>query len=367
MKNKEHAFLSASSAHRWLVCTASPTMCKNIPKSTSDFAEEGTTAHELAESILKDNAHGAYLARMSPFYDTDMETYVGQYVEYVKALTETYTLNTPLVFVEQKVSFSAFVPDGFGTVDYAVYDIDNDMVHIVDFKYGRGVEVSAVDNPQMKLYALGLLIYLFPKYRTINPDTKIKMTIFQPRINNISHSEMSLKDLTDWGNSIASVAKKAFRGEDVETIPGEHCKFCQAKNVCTTYAKYMLAPAMEVFGKQLDVLTDSQLAFILDRTSSYVTYCKDLTAELIERIKLHGDVKGYSLKESKGKRILTDEGRTLLEQQGVQVYKQTNCSLTEIEKKYGKSIITDDMIDYGKPSYRLVRTKEMLKEVFNLG
>lgn len=364
MPEKEHAFLSASSAHRWLVCTASPTMCSELPDEQSSFAEEGATAHDLAEAILENNPDLAWETRMSPYYNLDMEKYVRQYTDYANGLIKSCV--KPITMVEKKVGFSAFVPGGFGTVDFAVYDSKDNELHIVDFKYGLGVKVDSKENPQMKLYALGICTYLYQKGFDNIVNAKITLTIFQPRIKNVSSWETSSTHLIDWGLSIQSTAKEAYFGVGTKAIPGEHCRFCRAVPICASCAKFELSRISDISGKPLDKLTDRQLEFVLDTIGSYVTYSKKLKDELIERIKHGGDTLGYTLQEKKGKRVLTQAGREALKSQGIKVTKITDCSLTEIEKQYGKDVVTDDMIEYGKPSYHLVKKLDVAKEVFGI-
>ena len=233
-----HALLSASSSHRWLACPPSARLCENYEDTGSEYAQQGTDAHSLCEHKLKlllgmETADPT--AELS-FYDEEMEDCACGYAEYVLSLVEEAkkTCKDPVVLIEQKLDFSRFVKDGFGTGDCVI--IADGTLYIIDYKHGKGVEVSAVENPQMMLYALGAL-ELFDGIYDI--DT-VRMAIYQPRRENVSVYVMAKDDLLQWAyNDLMTKAKLAYDGEG-EFNAGEHCRFCKAKAVCRKRAEYNL-------------------------------------------------------------------------------------------------------------------------------
>lgn len=195
---KVHATLSASSAHRWLSAPPLPQLEKFFPKDAGFMAAEGTTAHALGEYKLR-KALGQKVKRpASDFDNDDMEAYTDDYCSYVMEEFQKVKLAHPdaTVLIEQRLDFSKYVPEGFGTGDCII--IADGLMHIIDFKYGKGVRVNAENNPQMKLYALGALNNYSMLYE--QPDI-IEMTIFQPRIENISTWSIETATLLDWANT----------------------------------------------------------------------------------------------------------------------------------------------------------------------
>ncbi len=230
-----HAMLSASSAARWIACPPSAKLNAQIEDTGSDFAREGTCAHELCEykirKMLDEDVKNP--TENLDFYDSEMEECSENYAQYIaEILAEVKKKCTdPITLVEQRLDFSKYVPDGFGTGDCVI--VADDVLHVVDFKYGQGVEVSAENNPQMKLYALGAL-ELFDSLYDI---TQIEMSIFQPRLNNISRCTITKTELLDWAeNTLKPIAELAAKGEG-EFKAGEHCRFCKVKATCRKRAE----------------------------------------------------------------------------------------------------------------------------------
>lgn len=191
----KHALLSASSSHRWLTCPPLPRLEQFFENKTSEAAHEGTSAHAVAENKLR-KALGFSHKNMKVL-DKEMDEYTDDYVTYVLEQIELIKQKTkdPIVLIEQRLDFSEYVPDGFGTGDCVI--VADNVIHVIDFKYGRGVEVSAVNNPQMKLYALGAL----KLYDTLYDIEEVAMTIFQPRKFNVSTDIISSKDLLEWAET----------------------------------------------------------------------------------------------------------------------------------------------------------------------
>ena len=234
----KHALLSASSSHRWLNCPPSARLCEKYEDTGSEYAQEGTDAHSLCEYKLKQvlGMDAADPTENLSFYNEEMEQCALDYAAYVLELVEEAkkTCKDPVVLIEQRLDFSSFVKDGFGTGDCVI--IADGTLDIVDYKHGKGVEVSAVENPQMMLYALGAL-ELFDGIYDI--DT-VRMTIFQPRRENVSVCVMAKDDLLQWAcNDLTYKAKLAYEGGG-EFACGDWCRFCKAKAVCRKRAEYNL-------------------------------------------------------------------------------------------------------------------------------
>ena len=222
----KHAVLSASSSERWLNCPPSARLCEAYEDKSSNYAAEGTDAHALCEFRLKqalgipaDNP----IENLS-WYNEEMEECAAGYAAYVVELLETakQTCTDPVVMIEQRVNFSRWVQDGFGTADCIV--IADGVMNICDYKHGKGVEVSAVANPQMMLYALGALEIFDDIY---DIDT-VRMTIFQPRKANVSVYKMEKADLLEWADTdLTQKAKLVYEGQGAFHC-GEWCRFCKA-------------------------------------------------------------------------------------------------------------------------------------------
>lgn len=238
-----HALLSASSAARWLACTPSARATENIPDKGSPYAAEGSLAHAIAELKLRKyflegigprtftnrlkklKEDPQFFFEGAPTYQEEMLKYTDEYADYVKGAAMEYN-EKPYVAIEKKVDFSQIVPSGFGTCDCVL--IGNDTMHVIDFKYGKGVPVSAIRNAQMMLYAYGAL----NEYNILYPIKTIKLSIVQPRIDNISTWELYADDLLEWGETVVKPkAQLAYEGEG-DFVPGKHCKFCKLKGNC---------------------------------------------------------------------------------------------------------------------------------------
>ncbi len=272
MANK-HAVLSASSSERWLNCPPSARLCENYEDKGSDYAAEGTDAHTLCEFRLK-QALGMPTEDPTDnlsWYNEEMEECAAGYAAYVVELLETakQTCTDPVVMIEQRVNFSRWVQDGFGTADCIV--IADGVMNICDYKHGKGVEVSAVANPQMMLYALGALEIFDDIY---DIDT-VRMTIFQPRKSNVSVYEMEKADLLQWADTeLTQKAKLAYEGQG-DFHCGEWCRFCKAKAECRERAEANMALARYDFQTPA-LLDDEEIADILGRVDALTAWASDV-------------------------------------------------------------------------------------------
>ena len=351
-EEKKHALLSASSSHKWLVCPPSAKLEEQFENKTSPYMAEGTLAHEIAEFKARNYFLGgitkrSYNAQMKKFekeeyYDKEMQAHTDTYLEYLKGLA-LQTSTKPFVAIEQVVDYSKYVPEGFGTADFLM--IYGDTLHIIDFKYGKGKLVEADDNPQMKLYALGAL----EQFKMLYPITKIKMSIVQPRKDNISEFEMPAGMLEMWGNTVVKTqAEKAFKGEG-EFTPGEHCWACKAKGVCRARNDKNLQAYEEA--KNTAILTNAELGQVLLKTEGLADWVKDLENTALEQILAGNEVEGWKAVEGRSNRKITDIDKAfeILAANGIEealLYERKPIGLTELEKVVGKKKLTQAIGDY---------------------
>ena len=355
-EEKKHAVLSASSSHKWLKCTPSARLEEKFPNKTSSYMEEGTLAHEIAEFKVKSYflepiPKATYTRRLNKlkkekFFDTEMLAHTDTYLEYIKGMA-MQTNTKPFIAVEQTVDYSKYVPEGFGTADCIL--ISGETLQVIDFKYGKGVAVSAEDNPQMKLYALGVL----ELYKAFYSIKNIKMSIVQPRIDNISEAEITLEELLDWAeNTVKSQAEKAFIGiGDFEK--GEHCRFCRAKGACEFRANENMKVVEEIkkIKESNGVLTTEEVGEMLTKTEGVDQWIKDLKEHALEELLKGENVPGWKAVEGKSNRKIVDVEKAfeILEANGFEqaiLYERKPLTLTQLEKVVGKTKLKEAIGDY---------------------
>lgn len=261
----KHAYLSASASHRWLACPPSAKLCANIADQTSEYAQQGTDCHELC-AYLVEKALGRAVTDPTEnltFYDAEMQICAEEYRNYVLEQIEAAKefCKDPQVMIEQRLDFSRWVENGFGTGDCVI--VADEVLQIIDYKHGLGVLVSAGDeehggNSQMMCYALGAL----EAFGDIYDINQIKMTIFQPRRDNVSTYTISKDDLLKWAEEVlAPTAQLAYTGKG-EFKAGDHCQFCKVKATCRKRAEYNLELAKYDF-EMPATLDDIEIAAIL--------------------------------------------------------------------------------------------------------
>ena len=301
----KHALLSASSAARWLACTPSARATENIPDTGSPYAAEGSLAHAIAELKLRKyftegigprtfsnrlkklKEDPQYFHEGAPTYQDEMLRYTDEYLDYVKCAAMEYK-EKPYVVIEKKVDFSHIVPQGYGTADCIL--LGGDTIHVIDFKYGKGVPVSAIRNAQMMLYALGAL----HEYNFLYEILTVRISIVQPRIDNVSTWEVRTEDLEDWGeNVVKPKAQLAYEGEG-EFVPGEHCKFCKLKGNCRARAEEAFSMIVKA-EKPPATLTPEELADALEKADMLAAWAKDVQEYSLTSILDGGEIPGWKV------------------------------------------------------------------------
>lgn len=332
----DHAVLSASGAHRWLNCLPSARLELEFVNNESSAAAEGTAAHALCEHKLKKALHMRSKRPVSVYNSDEMEEHSDAYVEFVMEQLELakQSCTDPLILIEQRLDFSCYVPQGFGTGDCII--IADKKLHIIDFKYGMGVLVDAVDNPQMKLYALGALEI----YDSLYDIEEVSMTIFQPRRENVSTWTIRVEDLKDWAEKeLKPRAKKAYDGEG-EYLPGEWCTFCRAAVKCRARAEEKLKLAQSEF-KLPPLLTDSEIEEVLSKLSDLTKWANEIIAYATDAAVNHGkEWHGFKVVEGRSVRKYKDEDAVakVAKANGYKdIFRQSLITLTEMERLMGKS------------------------------
>lgn len=300
----KHAYLSASSSHRWLSRPPSARLCAETPDKSSPYAKEGTDAHTLCEYKVL-TALGEKLKDPVPdldFYNEEMENCTSEYVSYVMEQLELIRQNCkdPQVMVEQRLDFSKWVPEGFGTGDCVI--VADDILHIIDYKHGLGILVEADHNPQMMCYALGAL-ELFDGIYDINT---IRMTIFQPRRNNVSTFECCKAELLAWANQVlAPTATLAFDGQG-DFAAGDHCQFCKVKSTCRKRAEYNLELARYDFAMP-DTLDKFEISAILLKVDNLISWANDIKDFALQQALSGVSYDGFKVVEGRANRKYLDE------------------------------------------------------------
>lgn len=369
-----HALLSPSSSHRWLHCTPSAMLESAEPSFHSVYAEEGTEAHALAEIKLsymlghispdEYDTRFEHFRMTSKFYNQEFNEYVNSYCQEVMMIVkEDYKGLDVKVYLEEYVTFEDIVPNGGGTSDVVI--VGRDFIHIVDLKFGKGVPVSAIGNPQLRLYALGAV----KKHLRECSCNETKMTIIQPRLDDISTDFVSISELNDWAiNFVKPRAELAIAGKG-ELVAGEHCKFCKMKGKCQKLADKQLAIAQSEFGEVVEnnMLEPSQMspeviARILDIAPKFIDWFKDVekyaASSAINEGKL---IPGYKIVEGRSTRIITDTD-AVIEKLRTAGFKEEDylkptelLGITSLEKNVGKKLFNSLCEQYiikpvGKPT-----------------
>ena len=360
----KHAVLSASSSERWLNCPPSARLCEAYEDKGSDYAAEGTDAHALCEFRLKQvlGIPADDPIENLSWYNEEMEDCAAGYAAYVSELLETakQTCADPVVMIEQRVDFSRWVKEGFGTADCII--IADGVLNICDYKNGQGCLVLAEHNPQMMLYALGALEIFDGIY---DIDT-VRTTIYQPRKSNISVYEMDKADLYEWANSeLTQKAQLAYEGQGSFSC-GEWCRFCKAKAECRERAEANLALARYEFQTPA-LLADEEIADILGKVDALTAWASDVKEYALQQAISGTAFPGWKLVEGRSNRRYTSEAAVAaaVEGAGFDPYERKVLGITAMQKLLGKSRFEELLAPYiekpqGKPT--LVRSSDKRPE-----
>lgn len=339
-----HAVLSASGSHRWLNCTPSARLELEFENTTSEAAREGTAAHALCEHKLKKFLKKRSKRPVSDYNSDEMEECTDAYAEFVMEQYEEAkkSCKDPVLLIEQKLDFSCYVPEGFGTGDCII--ISDDKLHIIDFKYGQGIFVEAEHNPQMMLYALGALEI----YDALYDIKEVAMTIFQPRRENVSTWTIPIEELKAWAEEeLKPKARMAYDGEG-EYLPGEWCTFCKAAVKCRARAEEKMKLARLEF-KMPPLLTDAEIEEVLNVLPDLTKWANEITAYASEAAIHHGkEWNGFKVVEGRSNRKYRDEllvAEAAREHGYTDIYRQTLIPMTEMQKLMGKSTFEEILGD----------------------
>ena len=379
----DHAKYAPSHAEIWGACTAAPSLEAGIPDKGSPYAAEGTLAHAIAElkalkkftpMSLTEYKNRLGKLKADPLYQPEMDGYTDAYVDEIVKICHAFP-QKPYVVAEKRLDMNHIVPDCFGTADCIV--ICGDALHIFDFKYGKGVAVSADHNPQMRLYALGAVreyALLFGEPKTVT------MHIVQPRLDNFDSEELQLLELTGWGDDLKRKMENALL-YGTEFVPGAHCRFCKAKSICRARAESLLTleePKARM--EQGEVLTDAEIGDILQRAQTLENWVKGLEEYAQAKLLSGGDIPGWKLVEGRSVRTITDTDKAFatLTESGYDsdlLYERKPLGLTALEKLCGKKHLTELIGEFiqkpaGKPTLapvsdkRKAFSKKKLEEMF---
>ena len=358
----KHAILSPSAAHRWMNCTAAPLLEKDIEDKGSTFAEEGTLAHAYCAKKLKEflglsvDDEKAEIAQLAEQYHCgEMDEYTDTYKTIVLEkfnAARTKTKDAQLL-VEVKLDFSHYVPDAFGTSDAII--IADGVMEVIDFKYGKGVKVSAVENPQMMIYALGAWDLFNFEYNI----QKVRMTIVQPRIDNLSEFEINAADLINWAvDELQPKAKEAYAGGKQK--PGEWCQFCKVKAKCKALATTCVN-AQQLNQDPKLISKEEMERNILPLLSTFKTWLSGVEEYSLQQALDGVQYQGFKIVEGRSIRKITNPSAVmeLLGKEGFakeSYIKPTELrSITDLEKLIGKKRFGTLCADYinkpqGKPT-----------------
>lgn len=333
---KKHALLGASSSARWLVCTPSARLEAMFPDEQSPYATEGTIAHDLAESILRHKLEGKKLPKND--HSAEMVEAVNRYVDICEEkVNEARARSSDAeVMIEARLDFSRWVPEGFGTGDMVI--VADGILEVIDLKYGKGVPVSAIENTQMRLYALGA----YDANEFLYDVKTVRMTIVQPRLDSVSTDEMPLEELLDWGEEIKPIAQRAWKGIG-ECTPCDYCNFCKARHTCRALADTCLTAFYKDGGKLNQLLTDREVSDILGMKDLISKWIKGVYDFAYEKA-LSGEKQwpGYKLVEGTSRRTITDPdaaAQTLLDNgyKEEDIFKPRELEgITNLQKVLGK-------------------------------
>ena len=334
----KHAYLPASGSKQWLACPPSASLCAQVKDEGSSYAQEGSDAHSLCEHLLL-----TALGRPSRDptedlgnYNLEMQEAAEGYRDFVMEQIAATGCADPYVCVEQTLDFSKWVPHGFGTGDCVI--VADGVLHIVDFKYGTGVLVSAERNSQLMCYALGALDTFGDLYEI----RSVKLSIYQPRRSNADTYEMSVAELLEWAeNTLAPIAKLAFEGKG-DFKAGDHCQFCKVRSTCRKRAEYSLELAKYDFADP-PMLDASEIAEILPRIDTLVSWATDVKTYALQQALAGVHFPGYKVVQGRSVRKYSDPDAvaSVVANAGYEPYEKKLLGITEMTKQLGKKTFNE--------------------------
>ena len=330
-----HALLAPSSSERWINCTPSAKENAVQQDTSSSYAQQGTDAHALCEYKVK-KALGHRVRDPTEdltYFDEEMAECSDTYCEFVMEQVETAKQNCsdPLVLVEQRLDFTRWVAESFGTADCII--VADGMLTVIDFKYGLGILVEAEENPQMRMYALGAL-NLFESLYDIQT---VRMIIFQPRRDNISIAEITKEELLEWAEKILVPAAVLAANGGGEYKAGKHCQFCKVKATCRRRAEYNLQMAQYDFAVP-DTLSDDEISMILNRADTFIGWVNDVKTYALEQAISGKEFPGYKIVEGRSNRRYTngDAVAAVVTDAGYDPFEKKLMGVTAMTKLLGK-------------------------------
>lgn len=384
----EHALLGASGAKRWCSCPPSARLEQEFTEKASTYAIEGTYAHSLAELKMKYSLGDIKIKDFkkqekqlkeenAEHHNKEIEEYVEWYVNTVLEMLAEARARCPdaIIMLEQRVDFSAYVPEGFGTADVVI--IADEVLHVIDLKYGKGIKVEAEDNPQLKLYGLGAYL----EFEMLYNISQVKMTIIQPRLDHVVSSELIIEDLLEWAEKeIRPKAELAFKGEG-EFCAGPHCQFCKANGLCRARADKNLELLRHEF-KNPKLLEDAEMGPLLLQIGELLNWAKNVNDYVYEQTTLNGKkYEGWKLVEGRSNRKYVDTVKVakVLIKAGYDeaiIYEKNLLGITKMENVMGKkqfNALLNDLVSKppGKPILTVetdnrpeIKTNQIIKDAF---
>lgn len=322
-----HALLSPSASHRWIACPPSARLTEFLADTGSSFAAEGTLAHSVAE--LKLNHRLGRAGPAPPCEDAEMDEYTTDYADFV--LEQTVVLENPVVYVEQRIDCSAYVPECYGTADALI--LSDGVLHIVDLKSGRGVKVDAEENDQLRIYALGAM----QMFGFLYDLGTVRLSIYQPRLGNVQTWETTAADLLLWAETVlAPAAQLAWKGEGGYRA-GDHCRFCRAKAECRARAEANLALAAYDFANPA-LLQPCEVAEILGRIDGLVSWAADIKDFALAKALSGTRYEGWKVVSGRSSRRYTDEAAVAqtVEAAGYDPYERRLLGITAMTSLLGR-------------------------------
>ncbi len=335
MSPSSHAFLSPSAAHRWVNCPPSARLSSQFPDEPSPFAIEGTQAHELCEYKIR---RGLGRPAADPvehlsMYGEEMEECASGFANFVLEKLEEARKACPstMLATEQRVIFDKWVPQGSGTSDVVI--VSDDLMEIIDFKSGSGVLVDARGNEQTRCYAIGA----YEMFGSLYDIRKVRMTIYQPRRNNVSSEELTVEELLDWAENVLKPAAILAHEGKGEFKAGAWCRFCKARNVCRARAEANLALARHDFALP-ETLGDEEIAVILGKLDALESWANDIREYALKSVLGGKQIHGWKLVEGRAVRKYADEAAVAMavSDAGYDPYEKRLLGITAMTKMLGK-------------------------------